>query len=51
MHEGLRKIVDTPFFANDGLEGSYKADRRLSMHKLHPGLDLENVPVTIDIFY
>jgi hypothetical protein len=43
-------MVDTPFFANDSFEGTNKADRRLAMHKLHSGLDLENVRVTIDMF-
>lgn len=43
------EIVDAPFIANDGLERSNKADGRLAMHKLHTGLDLENVRVTIDI--
>jgi hypothetical protein len=44
------KIVDAPFFANDSFEGSNKANRRLAMHKLHSGLDLEKVRVTIDMF-
>ncbi len=42
--------VDAPFFANDGLERSEKAGRRLATFKLHAGLDLEYVQVTIDIF-
>lgn len=42
--------MDAPFLANDVSEGSYKSDRRFSMHQLHAGLDLENVMVTIDTF-
>ncbi len=37
------KAMDVPFFANDGLEGSKKSDRRLATFKLHACLDLENV--------
>ena len=44
------KFLDAPFFANDSFEGSNKANRRLAMHKLHSGLDLENVPITTDMF-
>jgi hypothetical protein len=36
----VEEIVDAPFLANDVFEGSYKANRRLAMHQLHPGLDL-----------